>query len=392
MTISRRTLLAASLALPATSHAQDGPIVLGSLTPLTGAGGSYGPGMRDMVAAVVRQANEQGGILGRPVRLVAEDDQTNPDAGVRAARKLIDVDRVSVIIGTWASAVTTAVAPLCWESRTFLTTVSGADTITQLPHQGYLVRTQPNSVTQGLAFVRLARQLGMKKPYYLGPQTPYAEPTVRAMNRNFEPDGIVMGSTIYDPAKPSYRSEVDAALRTSPDAIMAGGYVNDTAVLLRDLFRAGFKGQVMGFGYAINEKFVTDQPKDITEGIYAMSPSPELDSPAYKAAAGLLNKAEIDTYAAQVNDQATLVLLAMQLAGASTGAAVKDAIRRVSQGDGPKVHTLAEGLKALKDGAKELDYDGASGPCTFDAIGDISDVKFRYDRVQSGKLVLQSIG
>ena len=392
MTISRRTLLAASLALPATSHAQDGPIVLGSLTPLTGAGGSYGPGMRDMVAAVVRQANEQGGILGRPVRLVAEDDQTNPDAGVRAARKLIDVDRVSVIIGTWASAVTTAVAPLCWESRTFLTTVSGADTITQLPHQGYLVRTQPNSVTQGLAFVRLARQLGMKKPYYLGPQTPYAEPTVRAMNRNFEPDGIVMGSTIYDPAKPSYRSEVDAALRTSPDAIMAGGYVNDTAVLLRDLFRAGFKGQVMGFGYAINEKFVTDQPKDITEGIYAMSPSPELDSPAYKAAAGLLNKAEIDTYAAQVNDQATLVLLAMQLAGASTGAAVKDAIRRVSQGSGPKVHTLAEGLKALKDGAKELDYDGASGPCTFDAIGDISDVKFRYDRVQSGKLVLQSIG
>ena len=392
MTISRRTLLAASLALPATSHAQDGPIVLGSLTPLTGAGGSYGPGMRDMVAAVVRQANEQGGILGRPVRLVAEDDQTNPDAGVRAARKLIDVDRVSVIIGTWASAVTTAVAPLCWESRTFLTTVSGADTITQLPHQGYLVRTQPNSVTQGLAFVRLARQLGMKKPYYLGPQTPYAEPTVRAMNRNFEPDGIVMGSTIYDPAKPSYRSEVDAALRTTPDAIMAGGYVNDTAVLLRDLFRAGFKGQVMGFGYAINEKFVTDQPKDITEGIYAMSPSPELDSPAYKAAAALVNKAEIDTYAAQVNDQATLVLLAMQLAGASTGAAVKDAIRRVSQGNGPKVHTLAEGLKALKDGAKELDYDGASGPCTFDAIGDISDVKFRYDRVQSGKLVLQSIG
>ena len=386
MTMSRRMLLASSLMLPAVARAEEGPIVLGTLTPLTGAGGSYGPGMRDMAAAVIKIANEAGGILGRQVRLVSEDDQTNPDAGVRSARKLIDVDHVSAIIGTWASTVTTAVAPLCWESKTFLTTVSGADTITQLPHQGYLVRTQPNSVLQGLAFVQLARKIGVKKPYYLGPQTPYAEPTIRAMNQNFEPDKIVMGSTIYDPAKSSYRSEVDAALRGEPDAILAGGFVTDTAVLLRDLYRAGFKGKIMGFGYAINDKFVADQPKEITDGVYAMSPSPALNAPAYKMAAGLLGKAEIDTYAAQVFDQTVMVLLAMQLAGVSTGTAIKDTIRRVSQGDGPKVTNLVDGLKAIKGGAKAVDYDGASGSCTFDAIGDISDVTFRFDRVVGGKL------
>ena len=66
-------------------------------------------------------------MLGRQVELVVEDDQTNPEAAVRAARKLIDVDKVPVIMGTWASAVTSAVAPVCWESKTFLTTVSGAD-------------------------------------------------------------------------------------------------------------------------------------------------------------------------------------------------------------------------------------------------------------------------
>ncbi len=394
--LPRRLLIAGALAMPAIVRAQvpgtDGPIMLGTLTPLTGAGGSYGPGMRDMAAAVVKIANDAGGILGRPVKLISEDDQTNPDAGVRSARKLIDVDRVVALIGTWASTVTTAVAPLCWESKTFLTTVSGADTITQLPHGGYLVRTQPNSVLQGQAFVRLARELKIRKPYYLGPQTPYAEPTIRSMNKAFEPDGVVMGSTIYDPAKSSYRSEVDAALRTQPDAILAGGFVTDTAVLLRDLYRAGFKGKVMGFGYAINDKFVADQPKEITDGITAMSPSPALDAPAYKAAAALLGKKEIDTYAAQVFDQTTMVLLSMQLAGVASGTAVKDLIRRVSQGDGPKVTGLAEGLAALKEGAKQLDYDGASGPCTFDTIGDIQDVKFRYDEVKNGKLVLLSIG
>lgn len=394
MTLARRTLLAASVAAPwaiQRARAEGTPVIVGTLTPLSGAGGSYGPGMRDMAAAVVRAANAAGGVLGRSVTLVSEDDQTNPDAAVRAARKLIDVDRVSVIIGTWASAVTTAVAPLCWESKTFLTTVSGADTITHLPHQGYLVRTQPNSVLQGTAFVRLARKLGVKKPYYLGPQTPYAEPTVRAMNKDFAQNGIVMGSTIYDPAKPSYRSEVDAALRGQPDAILAGGYITDTAVLLRDLYRAGFKGRIMSFGYAVNDKFVADQPKEATEGVWAMSPAPETDGAAYKTAAALVGRAALDTYSAQVFDQTVLVLLAMQLAGEASGTAVKDTIRRVSQGDGPKVTEVAQGLAALKGGATALDYDGASGPCTFDAIGDISTVRFRYDRVQDGKLVEQNV-
>src|SRR5689334_20855446 len=129
--LSRRTFMQAAgstlvvTTLPRIAATQPAPIKLGTLTPLTAAG-----------------------VLGRSIQLVSEDDQTNPEAAVRAARKLIDVDKVAAIMGTWASAVTTAVAPLCWESKTFLTTVSGSDTITQLPHQGYLIRTQPNTHLQ----------------------------------------------------------------------------------------------------------------------------------------------------------------------------------------------------------------------------------------------------
>ena len=88
--------------------------------------------MAKAAKAVIDQVNGAGGILGRQITLSVADDQTNPDAGVRAARQLIDVTKVAAIIGTWASSVTTAVAPLCWESKTFLTTTSGADSITQL--------------------------------------------------------------------------------------------------------------------------------------------------------------------------------------------------------------------------------------------------------------------
>src|SRR5262249_33309336 len=148
--ISRRRALqglalgTVSVAGPSLVRAQASSLVLGVLTPLTGAGGFDGPRMLQAMQGVAAGRTGAGGVIGRQIELVVEDDQTNPEAAVRAARKLIDVSKVPVIMGTWASAVTSAVAPVCWESKTFLTTVSGADSITLLPHQGYLIRTQPN--------------------------------------------------------------------------------------------------------------------------------------------------------------------------------------------------------------------------------------------------------
>ena len=166
--IGRRAALAAgvaALASPAVVRAQADPIKLATLTPLTGAGGPYGPVMAKAAASVVEEVNKAGGVLGRRIVLVSEDDQTNPEAAVRAARKLIDVDKVSAIMGTWASSVTTAVAPLCWESKTFLCTVSGADSITLLPHQGFLIRTQPNSKLQVTRVGEFILSLGAKKAF-----------------------------------------------------------------------------------------------------------------------------------------------------------------------------------------------------------------------------------
>src|SRR5205823_1582629 len=180
---SRRTVLGGAAVLAAAglvaprAWAQPAPIKLGTLTPLTGAGGNYGPSMRKSMEWVAEQINAAGGVNGRKIQLVSEDDQTNPEAAVRAARKLIDVDKVAAIMGTWASAVTTAVAPLCWESKTFLTTVSGSDTITQLPHQGYLIRTQPNTNLQIGKLGEFILSLGAKRVFVLGAQTPFAVPS-----------------------------------------------------------------------------------------------------------------------------------------------------------------------------------------------------------------------
>ena len=393
--ISRRAVLGgaaaivASAALPA--RAQAPPIKLGTLTPLTGAGGSYGPSMRKSMSWVVEQVNGAGGVLGRRVELVSEDDQTNPDAGVRAARKLIDVDKVAAVMGTWASSVTTAVAPLCWESKTFLTTVSGSDSITQLPHQGYLVRTQPNTHLQVAKLSAFLLELRVKRLFILSAQTPFAEATHKLLAEALPKGGAqVAGQVIYDKDKTTFRSEIDQALRTNPDMIYLNGYTPDITVLMKDLFKAGYAGQRIAQGYAANAKLLSSLPAEVTDGIYAISPSPSVDSAAYKRLAKALGVEEVDPYSAQCHDHASLVCLAIAKAREATGTAIKDSIRKISQGSGAKVDNAVDGLKLLGQG-KDINYEGASGPCDFTETGDITDTKFRYEQAEKGKLKLLRI-
>ena len=393
MVPTRRTLLGAGalLAMPGVLRAQGAPIQLGALVPLSGAGGSYGPVMAKAAKAVIDQVNAAGGILGRQIALSVVDDQTNPDAGVRAARQLIEVTKVAAIMGTWASSVTTAVAPLCWESKTFLTTVSGADSITQLPTDGFLIRTQPNTVLQGQKFGAFALELGAKKVFFISPQTPFYTSELDAITAAVKAAGGETGTLVYDDQKPSYRSEIDTMLRFAPDALILGGYTPDTIVLLKDLFRAGYKGKKLAFAYAVNQKLLDGLPANVAEGCYTLAPSPAEGSPAYDELVKLIGVEHPDPYTAQVYDQVNLVILAMALSGNPSGEGIKGAIRSVSQAPGGKVVTNAlDGLKAIA--AKEpIAYEGASGPCKFTPKGDIQDSKFRYEQVQSGTFKLLKI-
>lgn len=378
--------LGASLALSPLARAQAAPIKLGTLTPLTGAGGPYGPAMANTVKAVIDEVNAAGGVLGRQLLLVSEDDQTSPEAGVRAARKLIDVDKVTAIMGTWASAVTTAVAPLCWESKTFLSTVSGADSITALPHLGYLVRTQPNTTLQGRKFGEFAAEQGAKKVFFMSPQTPFFQSQLASMKTAVEKAGGRIESLVYDDKKPSLRTKVDTALRSTPDLIVLGGYSPDTTVLLKDLFRANFKGKLLGFGYSVNQKLVDALPAEVAEGIFTLSPSSDGASIAYKRVAEIIKQASPDPYSCQVYDHISLIVMAMAAGKGATGATIKDHIRSVAQGGGDKVESAVAGLRLIAAG-KKIDYAGASGPCDFTDVGDISDSKFLYQQVKAGKLV-----
>jgi branched-chain amino acid transport system substrate-binding protein len=131
-------------------------------------------------------------------------------------------------------------------------------------------------------------------------------------------------------------------------------------------------------------------PADVSEGIYTLSPSPAEGSNAYKNVSRLLGVDSPDTYSCQVYDHLNLIAMAMAVGKGDTGTIIKDNVRKVSQGGGERVETAVDGLKLIADG-KKVDYDGASGPCDFTDIGDITDAKFRYEQVKGGKITLLKI-
>ncbi|MBM3598927.1 MAG: amino acid ABC transporter substrate-binding protein [Alphaproteobacteria bacterium] len=395
--LSRRRVVQGAGALaftglaPAIVRAQGQPITLGILTPLTGAGGADGPRMEKAMKAVFAEVNAAGGVLGRKIETVLEDDQTNPEAAVRAARKLIDVNKVPAILGTWASAVTTAVAPLCWESKTFLCTTSGADSITLLPHQGYLIRTQPNNYLQAARHAEFIASTGAKRVFVMSIQAPFSQPTQDRVKEVLPKHGSEMvGGLIYDKDKTTYRSEVDQALRTKPDMIYLNGYSPDVTVVARDLFRAGYSGGRFTQSYVMTQKVIDSLPGEVTEGMYIVQPSADVNSPAYDLVKKLIGVAAPDSYECAANDWASLVVLAMAKGGAATGQAMRDNVRKISQGGGAKVYSAVEGLQLLAQ-AKEINYEGASGPCDFNEIGDILDCKFRYSRITKAKIEFMKV-
>ena len=393
--VTRRDLLKTAAAAglitgaPAAGWAQSKePIPIGTLCPLTGAGGAYGPDMQKAVVAVADRINKGGGINGRPIQLFHEDSQTNPEAAVRAARKLIDVNKVVAVMSTWASAVTLAVKPLAVEAKVFYISVSGADAVTEGNHGGYIARTQPNTKLQGQVYAKwvLGRK-EWKRVAYMALQTPFAVPFGDNFMGTLKAGGVGIADTlIYEDKKPSYRSEITRVLATNPDLIMLEGYTPDSVVIAKELYRAAYKGAILGPAFAINAKFIEGAGLEVAEGVWAIDPAPSFDAAAYKQFAAAVPQADKNPYAPQSWDHMTLVGLALAAGrGEASGAVIKDNLRAISNPPGTAVTSYEEGAKLLREG-KKINYEGASGSCDFDAQGDILSRPFGAYQVRKGKV------
>ncbi len=400
MKLDRRQFLATGLAGGAAAlvggraHAQQEALRIGVLTPLTGGGAVYGTTMSRMYTLVADEINKAGGVAGKQIQLFTEDAQTNPDAGVRGARKLVDVNRVHAILGTWSSAVTLAVAPIAVQARIPHFCVSSSPAISTFKDDDFLYRTAYSQAVISTVYAITAQKLGFKTAALLILNNPYGIGLGDSFPDRFaKVGGTVTGKVIYNPNQASYRSEIQQALAGKPDVILFGGYTPDGIQVFKEWFQLGLGGTWMGPGFALDQKFIQGIGAQASEGIVVVEGAPNLQSSAYKNADKLFRAAhnqEADFFAAMAYDHLMVVALSVLAGNGNTaGESIKGNIRKISNPPGKVVGSWADASAAIKAGEK-VNYEGASSACDFDDNGDVQ-TDFGVYRVRSGKWALDRV-
>ena len=398
MTTNRRqfigTLGAASalIAAPSVLRAQSqGVFRIGALCPVTGAGAPYGSGMQKMIIAAAEIVNAAGGAAGRKIEVVSEDTQTSPQAGVLAAKKLIDVNKVQAILGTWSSGVSLAVLPLTNDANIILMNTSGAPALSVPPAnaKGLSYRFQATNDRFGRAFAEICVKEGFKRPATMAFNNASGIGNTEGFRKAWEAKGgKVVESVVYEPNQASYRSELQKVLAANPDVIVTGSYLSDTTIIMREWFQTGQPVKWIIPGWAANPDLVKATGPEVVEGVISVDSISNETAPSFKAYAEVYEKVtgqsgQSNIFSAMTWDMVNALALAIEAAGSTETAAINAKIREVSNPEGTKVYSFAEGKEALKKG--KINYEGASSVLDFDQYGDVSP-SFGVFFIEGGKL------
>lgn len=383
MQFTRRDVLKASAVLgtlsvasPGTLWAQDATeIRMGTLCPITRAGSIFGPGMQKAMEYAAADINALGGILGgRKIRLFSEDSQSEPDAAVRATKKLIEINNVETVLGTWSSGVTMAIAPIVMQGKVVNMNVSGTTDLRDMKKDEWIWPVGGSNISYGEMMGAYAVQQGYKKASFLAFNNPSGITLGEEFKRVFEAAGGSCEVVVYNPNQPSYRAELTRALATKPEVIALGSYLPDTTILLKEWYVMDVPVKWIGPIWAVSPALIEAVGKEATDGIVSIGAVPNIDSPAYERfrqryEAEMKQQVLANPFAAVAYDMLATCALAMEAAQSSSAEQFRKKIRAVSSPDGKKVFELEEALKLIRAG-ETIDYEGIGGNMNFDETGE----------------------
>lgn len=394
MKLDRRTMLksgaalAAALGAPRLFAQQSDTIRVGALNPVTGVGSPYGSSMQKAILFAADNINAAGGVGGREIQVFAEDTQTSPEAGVLAAKKLIEVNKVQAILGTWSSGVTSAIMPVSDTANVLHATNAGASSVQST--KGLMFRFSGLSARVGEAEARMIADLGHQRLATMAFNNPSGRQIAEGVKKGWEDSGrSLVNEIVYEPNRPSYRSEVQQVLASNPDAIAVGSYLSDFTIIVREARQQGSDVQFFAPAWCVNQQLI-DALGDAAEGIMTHDYVPAINSVTFqtfveefKSATGI-DPSE-NYYACCAYDMMTCFGLAAEAASLAGTSDVVGNMRAVANEPGTEVTSFAEGKKILAEGGK-IDYQGASGPISFDADGNVTPL-FKLSKVENGKVV-----
>jgi len=332
--------------------AESEPITIGAVLPLTGDAAHWGIPPRNGAELAVDEINAAGGLGGRKLQLVVEDDRCQPAEGIAVFDKIMASANPPAILGAVCSGVTLAIAPLAEARKTAL--ISPASTSPKVTSAGdFVFRVIPSGDLRGKVFAEyLYQQRGLRRIAVLHIDN---EGGIGGSNA-FRAEFTQLGGTIvleerYPQGATDLRAQLTKIKATDADGIMVGSYPPDTIVVLRQARELGLQQPLFVQTEAVQNPEVLREAGDAANGVHyilaaaATGEVPDRFARAYEAKFG--KKPEL--FAAEGYDIIRLIADAVtaNLGKPVSGSDIRDFLYRVR------------------------DYAGASGTITFDRNGDV---------------------
>lgn len=386
--VKRVTLaFAFSAAVAAPAYAAD-EVTVGVLVPLTGELGEFGTIVADSIELGVKQINAAGGTTCGNIRTVVADTGGSAETGIREASKMIESEGAVAILGP-TSGVMVALVDLAKRQKTvIMSPYAGTITLNELGGD-YVYRTVSSDLGDGAASGLWLSKKGYKKVAFLVQNEESTISPAQVAQTSVEKAGIeITDYIIYNPGQPSYQAELISVLAHEPDAIYLAGGQQSGVTVIKEASAGGFAGEwLFTADLAVPEIFDAAGAELLNDRAFVEFADADPSLKEFKSFDALHQKEngeEPGPFAANSFDMINLIALSLEASGTCTGEGINASIRDVAEG-GTAVSDFAAGKAAIAAG-DDVNYEGASGPLSFDASGTVSG-SYTIQAAKDGKWV-----
>jgi branched-chain amino acid transport system substrate-binding protein len=258
----------ALLSLIGSASAQEA-IRIGVTQPLTGAFAASGNYVA-MGAKIAEDAiNAQGGVLGRKIQLVIEDNKSNPTEAVATAEKLIGKDKVPVMMGAWSSTLTLAVMPKLMEYGVPMlveTSSSGKITTSGNP---YIFRISPTSEMEARAFAPMVKSFNIRKADFLATNNDFGLGASQEFSQMLKKEGVQVGvMETMDPKATDFSAQLAKIKNSGSDTLFVTTAVEQITLILKQAKEQQLKQRIITTGGSNSPDQLIQQAGDAANGSF----------------------------------------------------------------------------------------------------------------------------
>ena len=308
-------------------------VPIGAVFPLSGSVAFYGNESRDGALLAIEEINAAGGLLGKQLVLISEDDEGNAEKTVNAFTKLTTRDNVSFVIGSSTSGTTQAITNLAQRSRVLL--ISPSATNVDVTKAGdYVFRACFIDPFQGVVGADFAyKTLGSRRAAVLyDAGADYNTGLADSFKGQFRTlGGQVVADEAYQSGDVDFNAQITRIRAANPDVVYLPNYYNDVSLQAKQLRDQGVNcALVGGDGW---DSLIDNAGDEVLNGYWSSGFASDTTDPkgvAFVRAFQTRFNRQASQFAALGYDTMMLVIDAIKAAGTFDTSAVKDAMARIS--------------------------------------------------------------